>query len=107
MLHVCGNHIEIERFTSYPVQALNWDIFAPGNPSLAHVHANSDKVVAGGIPYDKLRSMDFGEIKAATEKSVEGIKNRVMLAGGCAVDPLLDSQRRRYVRDVAENIRYE
>ena len=85
-------------------QVLNWDSFGTGNPSLAHVHRNTDKVVAGGIPHRKIHKMSLGEIKDAAEKSVTGIKNRVMLTGGCAVGALLDSERRRYVREIADHI---
>ena len=35
MLHVCGNHIGMERFYDYPVPILNWDNFGEGNPTLA------------------------------------------------------------------------
>jgi uroporphyrinogen decarboxylase len=102
MLHMCGDQIEVDRFTGYPVQVLNWDSFGAGNPSLEHVHANTDKAVAGGIPHRKLHKMNLGEIKETAEKSVGGIKDRVLLTGGCAVGALLDSERRRYVREVAE-----
>ncbi|MFC1886853.1 uroporphyrinogen decarboxylase family protein [Thermodesulfobacteriota bacterium] len=104
MLHICGNQIQIDRFIDYPVQVLNWDSFGPGNPSLAHVHGHTDKVVAGGIPHREIHKLSLGEIKEVAEKSVAGIKDRVMLTGGCAVGALLDPERRRYVRDIAENI---
>jgi uroporphyrinogen decarboxylase len=107
MLHVCGDQIEMDRFTGYPVQVLNWDSFGPGNPSLSHVHAYTDKVVAGGIPHRKLHQMNLSEITETADKSVGGIKDRVLLTGGCAVGALLDSDRRRYVREVAETIRYD
>jgi uroporphyrinogen decarboxylase len=104
MLHICGNHIEIDRFTDYPVQVLNWDSFGEGNPSLAHVRANTDKVVAGGIPHRDILQLSLDEIKDMAEKAVERIKNRIMLTGGCAVSALLDAEKRRYVREIAESL---
>ena len=58
LLHVCGNHIGIDRFYDYPVQALSWDNFGPGNPSLREVLGASDKAVAGGIPHRLLHKLD-------------------------------------------------
>ena len=107
MLHVCGNHIELERFYSYPVHVLNWDNFGEGNPSLSQVHADSDKVVAGGIPHRTLHEMSFDEIKNEAETSIGGIKDRIMLAGGCAVYPTLSSGIRRHVREIAETMRFD
>ena len=34
ILHNCGTHIYFDQLASYPVQAINWDANAPGNPDL-------------------------------------------------------------------------
>lgn len=107
MLHACGNHIQLERFYSYPVHVLNWDNFGAGNPSLSQVHADSDKVVAGGIPHRTLHEMSHDEIKKDAETAIGHIKDRIMLAGGCAVFPTLSSDTRQYIREIAETMRFE
>jgi hypothetical protein len=41
---------------------------------LAHVQANSDKVVAGGIPHRKIQQLDFEQLKAVAERAVGSMK---------------------------------
>jgi hypothetical protein len=74
---------------------------------LAHVQANSDKVVAGGIPHRKIQQLDFEQLKTVAETSVGNMKDRVMLTRGCTVGALLDPERRRFVREIAETLRFE
>lgn len=85
MLHVCGNHIALERFFDYPVAALNWDNFGEGNPSLGEVHRATDKVIAGGIPHLRIHKLSNEELSAVAAEATAGLNTRVILAGGCAI----------------------
>ncbi|MDP6376300.1 MAG: uroporphyrinogen decarboxylase family protein [Pseudomonadales bacterium] len=85
MLHVCGNHIEMQRFIEYPVQVLNWDNFGDGNPNLGEIHAKTDKVVAGGVPHRQLHKLDAPALRHVAANAVGGLAERLMLTGGCAV----------------------
>ena len=46
-------------------------------------------------------------LQSVAEESVGNMKDRVMLTGGCAVGALLDPERRRLVREIAELLRFE
>jgi uroporphyrinogen decarboxylase len=49
VLHNSGEHIYFDLLESYPVHAINWDVFAPGNPSLAEGKKRSGKATMGGL----------------------------------------------------------
>lgn len=94
MLHICGDHIEIDRFLDYPVEVFNWDNFGAGNPSLIDVHGRTDKVVSGGIPHRQVHNLTMAELLEAARGATAGLDTRVMLTGGCAVGALLEMSRR-------------
>jgi uroporphyrinogen decarboxylase len=50
LLHVCRGHAMLGEFAAYPVHAVNWDVFAAGNPGLAEGRALlKGKPVVGGL----------------------------------------------------------
>ncbi len=46
VLHSCGPHANPDWFTSYPISALHWDQFLPGNPAL---DADLGRTAVGGV----------------------------------------------------------
>jgi uroporphyrinogen decarboxylase len=105
MLHICGNNISIDRYLDYPVHALNWDSFGPGNPGLADVHARTDRVVAGGIPHRQLHELEPDELQQTAERELGSLRRRVILAGGCAVGATIDAATRLEVAKIASRLR--
>ena len=85
MMHVCGNNIALDRFYDYPVHVLNWDNFGAGNPSLQAAAEACDKVVSGGVPHRAVHKLTSKELRAEIEGALDGVGDRVMLTGGCAL----------------------
>jgi uroporphyrinogen decarboxylase len=104
MLHVCGNHIGLERFFDYPVAALNWDNFGEGNPSLREVHSATDKVVAGGIPHLRIHKLSDRQLLEEATMATDGLTTRTMLAGGCAIGAEVGEGPRGAVVQVARTL---
>ncbi len=102
MLHVCGNNIQLERFEGYPVHVLNWDNFGEGNPTLADVHNRTDKVVSGGLPHRRLHKLSHDEISETARDACEGLHDRLMLTGGCAVGAMLDDGCRAHMATIPQ-----
>ncbi|MCP4756008.1 MAG: hypothetical protein GY866_34540 [Proteobacteria bacterium] len=79
----------------------------PNSYHLAEVHEKTDKVVCGGIPQWDVLKMSFDELIAIAEESIANMKDRVMPTGGCGIlIPLLEPDKRRMLREVAETIRF-
>ena len=104
MLHVCGNHIGMDRFHEFPVEVLNWDNFGEGNPALADVAEASGKIVAGGIPHRRLHKLEEAELADQARAALGGLSRRVMLAGGCGIGATTAEPNRRSVVAVADQI---
>ena len=104
MLHICGSDIGIERFYDYPVPVLNWDNFDELNPSLAAVANESGKVVAGGVPHKRFHKLDAERLHTEVVQALGGLRTNLMLAGGCGIGALVESEPRDNVVKVANNL---
>lgn len=101
-LHVCGNHVEMERFLDYPVELLSWDDRGAGNPSMSELARRTDKALMAGVPHRRIHKLPPDALEAAVRGSVGGLDAGFVVAGGCAVGALLDDERMRAVRDLVE-----
>src|SRR5262249_57614747 len=76
LLHVCGEGILFDEFTSYPVTAFSWAT-VPGNPSLADVHRRTGRAVVGGFPAKPYISSTTAESLAGRARpAIPQIKGR-------------------------------
>lgn len=85
MLHMCGANIFFDKLKSYPVDALSWDIFLPGNPSLRQGKEKSGKMVVGGINQNE--TLEYGtpeQVAAEVEHGIQETGGRgYVIAPGC------------------------
>jgi len=88
LLHVCGEGILFDEFTSYPVAAFSLAT-VPGNPSLAEAHRRTGRAVVGGFP----AKPDIGSATAAAlasraRRAIAEMKGRWLLLGpDCSINP--------------------
>lgn len=89
ILHNCGTHIYFDQLASYPIQAINWDAHAEGNPDLREGKIRSGKAVMGGISEKSiLKGGSIDQVKEEVAKAIELTNGRhFLLAPGCAVPP--------------------
>ncbi|MEO8973884.1 MAG: uroporphyrinogen decarboxylase family protein [Ktedonobacteraceae bacterium] len=88
ILHNCGSHIFFDQLASYPVQAINWDISAEGNPDLREGKARSGQAVMGGISQNTLKNGVPDQIQEEVANALEQTgSNHFLLAPGCSIPP--------------------
>ena len=88
VLHNCGSHIYFDLLSAYPVQAVNWDANAQGNPDLGEGKRRSGKAVMGGVSVSTLRDGSSDQVQEEVGKARESTANtHFLLAPGCAVLP--------------------
>ncbi len=88
VLHNCGSHIYFDQLSAYPVQAVNWDANAQGNPDLGEGKRRSGKAVMGGVSVSTLRDGSSDQVQEEVGKARESTANtHFLLAPGCAVLP--------------------
>lgn len=89
ILHICDSQIMFEPLADYPVHAINWDIHAPGNPSLVAGCQRSRKTVMGGVNRETTLLGDRPEAVAeevrAAAASMGG--RQVIVSAGCGISP--------------------
>ncbi len=83
MLHMCGANVFFDKLKRYPVDALSWDVFLPGNPGLREGKEKSGKMVVGGINQNE--TLDHGtpeQVAAEVEQGIQETGGR-----GCVIAP--------------------
>ncbi|MFL5627139.1 MAG: uroporphyrinogen decarboxylase family protein [Ktedonobacteraceae bacterium] len=89
ILHNCGTHIYFDQLAEYPVQAINWDAKAEGNPDLGVGKRRSGKVVMGGI--NQKTTLKNGSPEQVREEVAQAIEltggRQFLLAPGCSIPP--------------------
>jgi uroporphyrinogen decarboxylase len=105
ILHNCGSHIYFDQLASYPVHALNWDIYAEGNPGLLDGQKRSGKAVMGGVNQrGTLKSGSPAQVQEEVARALEETGRRhLLLAPGCAVSPETPAKNLEAVRAAVAN----
>lgn len=98
ILHTCGPDSHPEWFTGYPVDALHWDQFKAGNPTL---DADLGITVVGG-PHHELFAPDADHDRAGAQldEILQAAPDRpFLLAPSCTVPTPADDSLLRLLRD--------
>ena len=88
LLHVCGEGILFDEFTSYPVTAFSWAT-VPGNPSLAEAHRRTGRAAVGGLPAKPhIGSATAEALAGRARQAIAEMKGRWLLLGpDCSINP--------------------
>jgi len=101
ILHNCGEHVYFDSLAAYPVQIINWDASAPGNPSLQEGKLRSGKAVMGGLNCKTLQNGSPNQIQEEVTQTLELTGERsLLLAPGCSVSPETPTRNIAAVRRV-------
>ena len=100
VLHVCGEGVRLEEFADYPVHAVNWDVLAPGNPSLAEGKQVVPFAVAGALA--EAGTLSTGTPEEVTRLVRDAIEStggrRMIVAPGCSAKPPQSAPNLRALR---------
>lgn len=88
VLHNGGDHIYFDLFGAYPIHAVSWDVFAPGNPSLLDGKKRSGKAAMAGLNQHTIANGSPNQIQDEIAQTLEVTgKEHLLLAPGSAVAP--------------------
>jgi len=98
VFHTCREDSHPEWFTDYPIDALHWDQFLPGNPSLDE---DFGVTPVGGVSYDLFAvGGDRAEVANQLERTLTSRPRRpFLLAPSCTVPTPADPDSLRALRD--------
>ncbi len=100
VLHNCGTQIYFDQLAAYPIQVVNWDALAEGNPDLRTGKLRSDKAVMGGIGQKTtLKNGTPAQVREEVANAIEltGGKH-FLLAPGCSIAPETPAENLEAIR---------
>src|SRR5262247_3492046 len=88
LLHVCGEGILFDEFTSYPVTAFSWAT-VQGTPSRAEAHRRTGRAAVGGLPpKPHIGSATAEALAGRARQAIAEMKGRWLLLGpDCSINP--------------------
>jgi uroporphyrinogen decarboxylase len=83
ILHTCGPQSHPEWFINYPVDGINWDQQATGNPGLI---APLSRIAVGGVSHELIATGTPDQVEAQTRAALRIADGRpFLLTPGCAI----------------------
>ncbi|MDR0415919.1 MAG: hypothetical protein LBH76_01120 [Propionibacteriaceae bacterium] len=100
LLHTCGPKSHPEWFASYPVDGINWDQQAEGNPGF---NAPFPRLAVGGVSHQLIANGAPAEVAAQTRQAVAAAQGRpFLLTPGCAIPVNVPDANLAAFRDAVE-----
>jgi uroporphyrinogen decarboxylase len=86
--HLCGSRLHFDIAKALGLQAVSWDVYQPGNPTLAEGRDHTGMAAMGGLRQKTtLVKATPKEVIAEGQAALEGTDGRgVILAPGCSID---------------------
>jgi uroporphyrinogen decarboxylase len=105
VLHVCKENNMLFKMADYPVDAINWAVGSPGNPTLRDVQLNTNKTVIGGLRNETLRDANPAHIiyEARLAREQTGGR-RWMLGPACSIPVDCPEENIRAARHAADQL---
>lgn len=105
VLHVCKNNNLLFALADYPVDAINWAVGSPGNPSMRDVQLNTGKTVIGGYMNETLRDGTPAQITSQARVAREETGGRRwMLGPACSIPVDCPEENVRAARAAADAV---
>lgn len=99
VLHVHGDHLEIDRIWDYPCEIISVSDRLQGNPTLAELRQKTDKCLMGGINETRIQEQTLAEIKAEVDDTVaQAGRNRLIIAPGCTMPSFTPFRNLEFLR---------
>ncbi|HLS16324.1 MAG TPA: uroporphyrinogen decarboxylase family protein [Paenalcaligenes sp.] len=93
VVHVHGNHLQMERVLDYPCEVFSVSDRLSDNPGLAELRTMTDKCLMGGLDESKITDRSLPALKAEIDDALaQAGRERFILAPGCTI-PSFTSKR--------------
>jgi len=99
VLHNGGERIYFDMLGSYPMHAVCWDAFAPGNPNLLEGKKRLGKAVMAGLNLKTVVSSSPNQIADEIAQTLDEVgKKHLLLAPGSAIPPTTPTKNLEVLR---------
>lgn len=105
VLHVHGDHLQMDRVWDYPCEVLSVSDRLPSNPSLADLRARTDKCLMGGVDETRIQERSLPDIAAEVDDAIAQVgQERLILAPGCTIPSFTSQRNLKYLRDYTRSL---
>lgn len=105
VLHVHGDHLEIDRIWDYPCEVISVSDRLQGNPSLSALRQKTDKCLMGGINETRIQEQTLAEIKAEVDDTIaQAGPSRLIIAPGCTMPSFTPARNLHFLRDYTRTL---
>lgn len=105
VLHVHGDHLQMDRVWDYPCEVLSVSDRLAGNPSLAQLRARTDKCLMGGIDETRIQERSLPDIAAEVDDVLAQVgRQRLIIAPGCTIPSFTSKRNLDYLREYTRTV---
>lgn len=105
VLHVHGDHLQMDRVWDYPCEVLSVSDRLAGNPSLAELRSKTDKCLMGGVDETKIQERSIPDIAAEVDDILsQAGRQRLIIAPGCTIPSFTSKRNLDYLREYTKTI---
>ncbi len=105
VVHVHGDHLQMDRVLDYPCEVFSVSDRLSGNPSLAQLRQMTDKCLMGGIDESKITEHCLPALKAEIDDALaQAGRERFILAPGCTIPSFTAKRSLDFLRTYTQTI---
>src|SRR5690606_5821352 len=105
VLHVHGDHLEMDRVWDYPCEVLSVSDRLSSNPSLTQLRGLTDKCLMGGIDETKIQERSLPDIEAEVDDALtQAGRQKLILAPGCTIPSFTSKRNLVHLRDYTRRV---
>ncbi|MFA7669238.1 MAG: uroporphyrinogen decarboxylase family protein [Burkholderiaceae bacterium] len=99
VLHVHGDHLQMDRVWDYPCEVLSVSDRLAGNPSLSDLRNQTDKCLMGGLDETRIQERSLPEIAAEIDDAIQQVgRQKLILGPGCTIPSFTSQRNLEYLR---------
>jgi len=100
ILHIHGNHLEIDRAMDYPCEVVHVSDRLSHNPTLSELRKLTDKCLMGGINETRIQEYTLPEIEREVDDSfAQAGKENFILGPGCTIPSFTSARNLLHLRE--------
>lgn len=105
VLHVHGDHVQMNRVWDYPCEVLSVSDRLPSNPSLTDLRSQTDKCLMGGVDETRIQERSLPDIAAEVDDTIAQVgRQRLIIAPGCTIPSFTSERNLKYLREYTNSL---
>lgn len=105
VLHVHGEHVQMDRVWDYPCEVLSVSDRLASNPSLTQLRAMTGKCLMGGIDETRIQERSLSDIRTEVDDIITQVgRENLIIAPGCTIPSFTPKRNLDYLREYTRTV---